>query len=93
MPFLADKLNIDFDWRDENWQDYYYLGGTNIIDAAVLWEKQSYIPGTYMCLSFQFRKHLSLGRGGMILLDDSDAKINLKKMSYDRPISAVSGVI
>lgn len=89
VPFLADKLNIDFDWRDENWQDYYYLGGTNIIDAAVLWEKQSYIPGTYMCLSFQFRKHLSLGRGGMILLDDSDAKINLKKMSYDGRIPDV----
>tara|TARA_Y100001937_G_scaffold96312_1_gene130886 strand:+ start:6505 stop:7095 length:591 start_codon:yes stop_codon:yes gene_type:complete len=89
VPFLADKLNIDFDWRYENWQDYYYLGGTNIIDAAVLWEKQSYIPGTYMCLSFQFRKHLSLGRGGMILLDDSDAKINLKKMSYDGRIPDV----
>ena len=89
VPFLSDKLNIDFDWRYENWQDYYYLGGTNIIDAAVLWEKQSYIPGTYMCLSFQFRKHLSLGRGGMILLDDSDAKINLKKMSYDGRIPDV----
>ena len=83
IPFLSNKLNIDFSWRDEEWQDYYYIGDTNIIDAAVLWKKDSYIPGTFMCLSFQFRKHLSLGRGGMILTDDLDAAIRLKKMSYD----------
>ena len=83
VPFLANKLNIDFEWRDEVWQDYYYLGNTNIVDAAVLWEESSYIPGTFMCLSFQFRKHLSLGRGGMILTDNKEASLRLKKMSYD----------
>ena len=83
VPFLAYKLNIDFSWRDENWQDYYYLGDSNIIDAAVLWEKDSYIANTFMCLSFQFRKHLSLGRGGMILTDNKEAALRLKKMSYD----------
>ena len=83
IPFLAKKLGIKFDWRDENWQDYYYLGGTNIIDAAVLWRKNSYIPNTFMCLSFQYRKHLSLGRGGMILTDSEKDVIILKKMSYD----------
>mgnify|MGYP003982820505 FL=1 len=36
-----------------------------------------------MCLSFQYQKHLSLGRGGMILTDDEEAKDELKKMSYD----------
>lgn len=83
VPFLAEKLSIDLEWRDEVWQDYYFIGDTNIIDAAVLWEKNSYIPNTFMCLSFQFRKHLSLGRGGMILTNDKDAAIRLKKMSYD----------
>lgn len=83
VPFLANKLNISFDWRDENWQDYYYLGGTNIIDAAVLWKKDSYIPNTFMCVSFQYRKHLSLGRGGIILTDSEKDAIILKKMSYD----------
>ena len=83
VPFLANKLNIDFEWRDEAWEDYYYLGDTNIIDAAVLWKKDSYISDTFMCLSFQFRKHLSLGRGGMILTDNEEAALRLKKMSYD----------
>ena len=83
VPFLAKKIGIDFDWKEEDWIDYYYLGNTNIIDAAVLWKEKSYIPGTYMCLSFQFQKHLNLGRGGLILTDNEEASYNLRKMSYD----------
>ena len=83
IPFLARKLNIDFHWREEDWTDYYQLGNTNIIDAAVLWKPNSYIDNTFMCLSFQFRKHLNLGRGGMILTDDPIAAVDLKMMSYD----------
>ena len=83
VPFLANKLGISFDWRDEDWKEYYYLGGTNIIDAAVLWEKNSYIKGTFMCISFQFQKHLNIGKGGMILTDDKGYYNSLKKMSYD----------
>ena len=83
IPFLAKKLGIELEWKDDNWNDYYYLGGTNVIDAAVLWKKDSYISGTYMCLSFQFKKHLSLGRGGMILTDNVGSYRKLKKMSYD----------
>ncbi len=89
IPYLANKLNIKFDWRDEDWQDYYYLGETNIVDAAVLWKRDSYIPGTFMCVSFQYRKHLSLGRGGIILTDNEDSAIMLKKMSYDGRIPNV----
>ena len=82
IPFLADKLNIYLEWRQKDWKDYYYLT-PSVIDAAVLWKKDSYIPGTFMSVSFQFRKHLSLGRGGIILLDDKEAAKELKKMSYD----------
>jgi len=82
VPFLAAKLNMFLEFKDENWKDYYYLTD-NIIDAAVLWKKNSYIPGTFMCVSFQFRKHLALGRGGIILTDNKQAAIKLKKMSYD----------
>ena len=83
VPMLANKLNIRLQWNDEQWEDYYWLEGTNIIDAAVLWKKDSYIPDTFMCVSFQFQKHLSLGRGGIILTDNKEAAIELKKMSYD----------
>ena len=83
IAFLAQKIGIDLEWKDENWVNYYYLGGTNIIDAAVLWKRDSYISGTLMCLSFQYQKHLSLGRGGMILTDKKKVRDELKRMSYD----------
>ena len=82
VPMLADKLSLDLIWTDEKWEDFYYVT-ENIIDAAVNWKKDSYIPGTYMCVSFQFRKHLSLGRGGIILFDKKEDFDTLKKMSYD----------
>jgi len=82
IPFLADKLNIDLFWKDENWIDYYYVTN-NVIDAAVLWKPNSYIPDTFMGVSFQFQKHLSLGRGGILLTDNKEAAIKIKKMSYD----------
>lgn len=83
IPFTAKKLNLPWAWSENNWEEYYYLENTPIVDAAVFWKRNGYIPGTYMCLSFQFRKHLSLGRGGAILCEtDNDYNI-LKKMSYD----------
>jgi len=82
VPMLANKLSIDREWSEEKWQDYYYLT-EDIIDAAVLWRGGSYIPGTHMCISFQFRKHLSLGRGGAILFDRKEDFDVLKRMSYD----------
>jgi dTDP-4-amino-4,6-dideoxygalactose transaminase len=82
IPFLAEKLNIHRTWRDENWKDFYYLTD-RVVDAAVLWKSNSYIPNTMMSISFQYQKHLSLGRGGMILLDNAEDATHLKKMSYD----------
>ena len=85
VPFLSKKLGIQLFWKNEEWKDYYYLTKdfTPVIDAAVLWKKNSYIPDTFMCLSFQFKKHLALGRGGCILTDNKEAALELKKMSYD----------
>ena len=85
VPFLAEKIGLEREWRDENWENYYTVnyGNKKIIDAAVLWKKNSYIPNTFMCISFQYQKHLSLGRGGIILLDNEDDYLTLKKMSYD----------
>jgi dTDP-4-amino-4,6-dideoxygalactose transaminase len=82
IPFLAEKLKINRVWKDENWVDYYYLTST-VIDAAVLWKPKSYIPNTFMGISFQYQKHLSLGRGGVLLCDNIDDAQELKRMSYD----------
>lgn len=82
VPMLANKLGIGLNWRDDDWKEFYPIT-ENIIDAAVLFRRDSYIPGTFMVLSFQHKKHLNIGRGGMILLDDRLAAYKLKCASYD----------
>lgn len=82
IPFLANKLNIGLFWKDEHWVDYYHLTD-QVVDAAVLWKEDSYIPNTFMGVSFQYQKHLSLGRGGILLTDNAEAATQIKKMSYD----------
>ncbi len=82
IPMLANKLNLQIDWFKLPWEKLYYI--TNrVVDAATLWEAGSYRDHTFMCLSFQHQKHLSLGRGGMILCPDEASAEQLKKMSYD----------
>jgi dTDP-4-amino-4,6-dideoxygalactose transaminase len=83
IPFTLEKLNLTWKFTYREWEDFYYLGNTNIIDAAVYWKRNGYIENTYMCLSFQYKKHLSLGRGGAILLQNKEDYDILKKMSYD----------
>ena len=60
LPFIMQKLNINWDWKNERWENFYKIDGTNIYDAAVLWKRGSYIKDTFMCISFQFQKHLSI---------------------------------
>jgi dTDP-4-amino-4,6-dideoxygalactose transaminase len=83
VPMTYEKLGLDWKFVDDNWTEYYHIQGTNIIDAATLWKQNSYVPNTFMCISFQFKKHLKLGRGGMILTDNKDATEVLSKMRYD----------
>ena len=83
IPMTLMKLGVEWNWNTQKWSSYYFLPGTRIVDGAVLWEESSYIPESLMCLSFQFRKHLPIGRGGMILTDDYDTYQTLKAMSYD----------
>lgn len=82
VPMLANKLGIELKWRGYGWDGLYSVY-PNIYDAAVYWKRNGYAPGSFMCLSFQHQKHLSLNRGGMILCPDKESYDQLKKMSYD----------
>ena len=83
VPFTFVKLGMGWRFTDSPWHYYYSIGSTNIIDAAVYFRHNGYISGTLMCLSFQFRKPLSLGRGGAILCDTIGDYDKLKRISYD----------
>ncbi len=62
-------------FRDSMWQKsgVYCLEPYSIADSACYLSGGMYIKGLMMCLSFQSRKHLKIGRGGMVLTDDAEA--------------------
>jgi dTDP-4-amino-4,6-dideoxygalactose transaminase len=70
-------------WRDEDWEGCYELKPYGIIDSALRFKKDMYIPGSLYCLSFHLRKLLPIGRGGMILTDDPEAARWLRKARFD----------
>jgi dTDP-4-amino-4,6-dideoxygalactose transaminase len=65
---------------DMKWTSCYPLWPTRIYDSALLFDKDIYIEDTFFCLSFQYRKTLPIGRGGMILTDDENAVKRLKEL-------------
>lgn len=83
IPMTCNKLNLKWNWKDDKWSEYYELGDTGIYDAATMWRRNSYISNTFMCVSFQYKKHLSLGRGGVILCSNKTDYNALVKLSYD----------
>lgn len=61
----------------------YLLKGSHVIDSALRFTANCYVPGTYMCCSFTGPyKHLKLGKGGCILTDSEDAYKWFKKARF-----------
>jgi len=81
MQIIHAGLMVRF--KDIKWKGYYYLQPTRVIDAAVIWTEGGYVKDSLMCLSFQIKKAVPIGKGGMILTDDPDAFKWLKLASYD----------
>ena len=65
------------------WSGIYQLNPYTIYDAAKRFTSGMYLPGNFMCLSFHIKKHLKLGKGGMILTDDPRAVEWFKKARYE----------
>lgn len=82
-PMQAIHAGNYIRFKDIEWSGYYYLGHTRIVDAATRFFKDMYIPGTYFCVSFHHRKTLKIGRGGVILTNDSDFVNWARPMIYD----------
>lgn len=69
-------------FTDEEWIGDYQLRPTNVVDGALRFRKNMYKGGLH-CLSFHVKKHLPIGRGGMILTDDRDASSWFKRARFD----------
>jgi len=61
-------------FRNISWKGIYKLDPFPVIDSALRFTKNMYIPGTLQCLSFHSKKHLKIGKGGMILTDSKKAR-------------------
>jgi len=68
---------------DRLWEGMYQLKPFPIYDAAKRLTSNMYIAGTFMCLSFHIKKHLKIGKGGMILTDNHTAAEWLKARRYE----------
>lgn len=77
------QAGLKVKFYDVPWYGVYELEPTGIIDSALRFKKGMYIPGSLYCLSFHAKKHLPIGRGGMILTDDPKAVEWLKRARFD----------
>ena len=69
-------------FNDSGWDGEYELAPFDIWDSALRFKKGMY-HGGLQCLSFHIKKHLPIGRGGMILTDDKQAYLWFKKARFD----------
>ena len=73
-------------FEDLEWTGAYQLKPYPIIDAALRWRRGMYAEepqDSMMVLSFQLKKRVPIGKGGMILLNDEKAYKWLKKARHD----------
>jgi dTDP-4-amino-4,6-dideoxygalactose transaminase len=64
------------------WSGGYWIHRLHIYDGARRFRRGMYDHGLH-CLSFHWGKHLPVGRGGMILTDDREEYLVLRKMRHD----------
>lgn len=65
------------------WKGIYQLSPYPIYDAAKRFTSGMYVPGSFMCISFHIKKHLKIGKGGMILTDNLEAVEWFKMARYE----------
>jgi len=83
-PMQAMHVGCDVEFEDLEWSGIYQLKPTRVWDGAVRWTKNMYVgDNALQVLSFQFKKRVPIGKGGMILTNDETAAKWLKFASYD----------
>ena len=61
VPQSVRQAGADVQFEDLDWKGIYQLKPFPIYDAAKRLTSGMYIPGSLMCLSFHFKKHLKIG--------------------------------
>ena len=82
VPMQIKHAGFTPKFEDIQWSGVYQLKPFDIWDGAVRWTKGMY-KGGFHIVSFQLKKRIPIGRGGMILTDDPAAAEWFRKMTYD----------
>ena len=82
VPMQIKHAGFNPKFKDIQWSGVYQLKPFDIWDGAVRWTKGMY-KGGFHIVSFQLKKRIPIGRGGMILTDDPAAAEWFRKMTYD----------
>lgn len=69
-------------FEKKKFEGVYQLKPYPIWDGALRFKPRMY-KGGFHCLSFHMKKHLPIGRGGMILTDDEEAYKWFKRARFD----------
>ncbi len=69
--------------REKKWSGTYALEPFDVVDSAGRFREGRYVGSYLHCLSFQIKKRLPIGKGGMILTNSRDAYEWLKLASFE----------
>lgn len=88
VPMVLQQLGFVVRFSDYQWSGMYGIKFrdrlTQIVDGAVRWQENMYQGfNALQCLSFQIKKPIPIGKGGMILCNDIEEYNWLKLASYD----------
>ena len=83
VPMQAIHAGYKVKFVDKSWSGAYNIGNISVVDSAQRFTEKMFKSNTFYCLSFNFKKILSTGKGGMILTDDKHAADWFKRMRYD----------
>lgn len=83
IPMMLTKIGQPWKFVEKFWNDSYRFDPVDIVDAAFSWQPQSYKAGSLTCISFQQKKHLPIGRGGIILTDNKTHYDRLQRLCRD----------
>ncbi len=89
MTYVSAAMQIvqagnEVNFEDVEWSGVYPIKGCRVWDGAVRWNKDMYVGNDALqVVSFQIKKRVPIGKGGVILTDNEDAFKWLKLASYD----------
>ena len=83
VPCTVIHAGCQVKFEDIDWSGEYQLSPYPVYDAATRMRKGMYVPDSFYCLSFHRRKHIPIGKGGMILTNDKEAYEWFKVARYE----------